>query len=67
MSSRARRGYVRWLRPDLWQPEHAEHAIHAVLGEPGYRVAPLAYARNELAEMRAGDAASEPRRTGMGI
>jgi hypothetical protein len=38
-----------------------------VLGEPGYRVAPLAYARNELAEMLAGEAASKPRRTGMGI
>ena len=41
-------------------------AIHAALGEPGYHVAPLAYARNELDEMlaaSAADAAGKPRRT----
>lgn len=42
-------------------------AILAALGEPGYRVAPLAYARNELAEMLAADATSELPRTSPGI
>jgi hypothetical protein len=65
----ARRGYVRRLPRDIWQPERAEQAIHAALGEPGYHVAPLAYARNELDEMlaaSAADAASEPRRASTG-
>lgn len=50
-----------------WRLAHVERTIYAALGKPGYQVVPLAYACNELDEMLAVDAASEPRRTSTDI